>query len=213
MPLSGSPRPPPGLLPFRRPRVARLETVAPGAGARPGAGDSVQSGMSVSGVIAEDGLLTALRLVSRGKSTGVLTASTAYQTASLGFRDGEILYACSTLTPKLGEMLVEKGLVSPEKLDAALWVQRQDKEWRALGRVLVDVRLLSLAAVEALVEAQIVRGLDEILRWDRGTFRFEPKPLETATLILPPCRDLGQYEVKVAMVRASAAPVGGGAAA
>lgn len=162
--------------------------------------------MSVSGVIEQDGLVTALRLVSRGKSTGVFTASTAYDTASIDFRDGEVLCARSTWTPRFGELLVEKGLVSAEKLDAALWVQRQDKEWRALGRVLVDVRLLSVAAVESAIEGQIARVLDEILRWDRGTFRFEQQPPTPGTLILPPCRDLGQYEVKVAMLRANAAP-------
>jgi len=162
--------------------------------------------MSVSGIIEHDELSTALHLLSRGRSTGVLVASTAYENAQIGFRDGEILWANSTIGPKLGDLLVEKGLVARDKLDAALWVQRQDNEWRALGRVLVDVKLLSEAAVERAVEAQITRILDQVLRWEHGTFHFDVRPPVTGKLILPPCRDLGQLEIKVAMVRRKAAP-------
>lgn len=158
--------------------------------------------MSVSGTIEHDELTTALRLLSRGKSTGVLVASTAYSAATIGFSDGEILCASSTMAPKLGELLAEKGLVSREKLDAALWVQRQEREWRMLGRVLLDVRLLTLAQVESGIEEQITRVLDDIFRWDQGTFRFEQQPPTRGELILPPCRDLGQYEVRVAILRA-----------
>jgi hypothetical protein len=158
--------------------------------------------MSVSGIIERDELATALRLVSRGRGTGVLVASTAYANASVAFRDGEILRAGSSAGPTLGDVLVEAGAVSREKLDAALWVQRQDKVWRPLGRVLLDVRLVPLSVVEAAVEAQITRVLDAILRWDRGTFRFEPGPPPPGDAVLPPCRDLGQYEVRIAILRA-----------
>lgn len=157
--------------------------------------------MDVSGSIEHDELMTALRLVSRGRGSGVLVASTAYTNASVGFEEGEILFANATSLPKFGEMLVEKGLVSTEKLDAALWIQKQDRQWRALGLVILDVRLQSLAVLEAAIEEQITRVLDEILRWDRGTFRFDTRPPAKGALILPKCRDLGHYEVKVAMLR------------
>ncbi len=168
--------------------------------------------MSVSGFIEQDGLATALQLVSRGRSTGVLVASTAYATAAIEFREGEIFLANSTMTSKLGELIVKRGLVSSEKLDAALWVQRQDKEWRALGRVLVDVRLLPEATVQAAIEEQVARVLDEVLRWDHGTFRFERRAPANGMLIVPACRDLGQYEVKVAMLRQDAAVLSNGSA-
>jgi hypothetical protein len=164
--------------------------------------------MDVSGIIERDELATALRLVSRGQGTGVLVASTAYANAQIGFLDGEVLWANSTMAPKLGELLVERGLVKRDKLDAALWIQKQDKEWRALGRVLVDVKLLARPVVELAIEAQITQVLDEMLRWDRGTFRFDAREPATCELILPPCRDLGQYELKVAMMRHQAASTG-----
>jgi hypothetical protein len=160
--------------------------------------------MSVSGIIERDEMMTALRLVSRGKSTGVFLASTAFGTATIGFRDGEILFASSTFSGTFGDLVVEQGLVSRERLDAALWVQREDKEWRALGQVLLDVKVLTLEQIENAIETQIARVLDEILRWDNGTFRFEHREPEKGAMILPRCRDLGQYEVRIAMRRAGA---------
>jgi hypothetical protein len=157
--------------------------------------------MSISGTIEHDELLTALRLVARGRRTGVLLVKTAYANASVAFEDGDVLWANTTTTPRLGELLVDRGLVKRDKLDAALWVQKQDREWRALGRVLLDVKLVSRAVVEIAVEAQILQVLDVILRWDTGAFRFEERPPESGARIPPSCRDLGQLELKVAKLR------------
>lgn len=164
-------------------------------------GSVPKEAVSVSGVIEKDELSTALQLLSRGRATGVLVASASFANASVGFRDGEVLWASSTMGPRLGDVLVEKGLVTRDKLDAALWVQRQDKEWRALGHVVVDVKLVPRAAVEIAVEAQIVRVLDTIFRWDHGAFRFDPRPPVEGEIILPPSGDLGQLEIKVALLR------------
>ena len=169
--------------------------------------------MSVSGFIERDELMTALRLVSRGKSTGVFLASTNFGNAAIGFRDGEILFASSTLSGTFGDLLVDQGLVSRERLDAALWVQREDKEWRALGQVLLDVKLLSREQIETAIEVQIARVLDEVLGWESGTFRFELRQPEKGAMILPRCRDLGQYEVRIAIRRQGPQPVADGTAA
>jgi len=91
--------------------------------------------MRVSGSIQHGEVSTALHLLSRGRGTGVLVASTSFANASVGVLDGEIVWASATMGPKLGDVLVERGLVKRDRLDAALWVQRQDKEWRALAQL------------------------------------------------------------------------------
>lgn len=130
----------------------------------------------------------------------MFAASTTYANALLGFRDGEILWANSSAGPKLGEILVERGLLRRDKLDAALWVQKQDLTWRALGLVLLDVKVVPQSAVELALEEQLTTVLDRVLRWDHGTFRFDPREPETGEIVLPPCGDVGQLQVRVAML-------------
>jgi hypothetical protein len=155
--------------------------------------------MSVSGGIEHGELLTALRLLSRGRRTGALLVSTSFATAAVGFEDGGIVSASSAMSRKLGEVLVEKGLVKRDRLDAALWVQRQDKEWRPIGRVLVDVKVLPEDVVALALEEQVVRVLDDILRWDHGTFRFEERPPAGGDPVRSACGDLGKLELKIAL--------------
>jgi len=157
--------------------------------------------LELSGNIAHGEISTALRLLSRGRSTGVLVASASYASALVGFREGEVLWASSALGPKLGDVLVERGLLRRDKLDAALWVQKQDREWRALGRVLVDVKVLPEDVVALAAGEQITRILSDILRWDHGTFRFDPREPGSGEPVPPDCGDLGQLEVRVAMLR------------
>ncbi|HEX5138759.1 MAG TPA: DUF4388 domain-containing protein [Planctomycetota bacterium] len=156
----------------------------------------------LSGRIEHGELLTALRLVSRGRGTGAVVVFTAYATATVAFEEGGVLWANATTTPKFGDLLVEKGLVKRDKLDAALWVQRQDREWRPIGRVLVDVKVLSEEVVALAVEAQVVRVLSEILGWERGSFRFEDRPPAGDGPVRPASQDLDRLEIKVAMLRA-----------
>lgn len=157
--------------------------------------------MSVSGNLEHGELLTGLRLLNRGRETGALLASSAYANASIGLLDGQVMWANSTETLKLGEVLIDKGLLKRDKLDAALWVQKQDKQWRPLGQVLVDVKVLSPQVIELALEAQIVLVLTEVLGWQRGSFRFERRPPPESQLIHPACTDLGKLELKVAVLR------------
>jgi hypothetical protein len=156
----------------------------------------------LSGSVEHGELLAALQLVSRGRRTGAMIASTAYATATIAFEEGSVLYANATTTGRLGDLLLDKGLVRRDKLDAALWVQKQDREWRPIGRVLVDVKVLSEEVAALAIEAQIVRVLHEILGWERGSFRFEDRPPAGDGPVRPACRDLDRLELKVAVLRA-----------
>lgn len=70
----------------------------------------------------------------------------------------------------------------------------------------MDVKLLPQAVVEIAIEEQITQVLDGILCWDHGNFRFDARPPSTCEMVLAPCRDLGQLEIKVAMLRQKPAP-------
>lgn len=79
--------------------------------------------------------------------------------------------------PRLGELLVRKGVAKPDEIDAALAVQRAQLTERRrtpkLGQILVDQRVLDKAAIDEILEEQKLgrgekRKLDVGLRESGG---------------------------------------------
>ena len=68
--------------------------------------------------------------------------------------------APEVLVPRLGESLVEKGIISPADLEKALRVQRahtQRGQSALLGKVLVDLRLVDQPTLDRVVTEQILQ--------------------------------------------------------
>jgi len=158
--------------------------------------------MSVSGTLFKYELPTALELLSRAKSTGILTITGDKGVATIAMVEGGVLFATSHSTPRLGEFLVEKGIVEEKDLDAVLKHQRRKKVSQLLGTILLDLGLVSREAAELGVEAQITAVLLDVLSWKDGEFRFEPTDLKYDKVIPPPCRQIGTYMLRVAMLQA-----------
>jgi hypothetical protein len=65
---------------------------------------------------------------------------------------------------RFGDLLVKEGLVTRSQVDAALAIQARDKNYRPLGRILVDLNALSLGQLKAFVDAKQIRPrLGELL--------------------------------------------------
>ncbi|RPJ43864.1 MAG: hypothetical protein EHM21_10925, partial [Chloroflexi bacterium] len=62
------------------------------------------------------------------------------------------------LVPRLGQYLVEKGLIQPEDLDRALQHQTEQRakgEDRLIGQVLIDLGIIDFATREAIITEQL----------------------------------------------------------
>ena len=153
----------------------------------------------ISGDIKAQEVPSALDMLSKAQATGTLTISGESADACVAFERGRILYATSTSVPRLGEILLEQEFLSMAELDAALWVQRQDTEWKSMGTVFCDVNLVTHEIVEAALEAQITRVLGEVFAWTRGTFRFKEGAHECWPVIVPRCRQVEKYALRVAL--------------
>src|SRR5581483_6981773 len=89
---------------------------------------------------------------------------------------------------RIGEALVEAGLVSASRLEAALARQRQQDLAAAvtaesaaspeasgsLGSALLDEKLVARDQLETFLARQIQRALVEMLTWKEGAFSFHP---------------------------------------
>ncbi len=158
--------------------------------------------MSVSGTLFKYELPTALELLSRARSTGILTITGERGVATIAMVEGGVLFASSHGTPRLGEFLVEKGIIEAKDLEAVLKLQRRKKVTQLMGTILMDLGLVSQEAAELGIEAQITQVLLDVLSWKDGEFRFEPTDLKWDKAIVPQCRQIGTYMLRVAMLQA-----------
>ncbi len=160
--------------------------------------------MSISGTLFKYELPTALELLSRARSTGILTITGEKGVATIAMVEGGVLFASSHGALRLGEFLVEKGIVEQKDLEAVLKLQRRKKVTQLLGTILLDLGLVSQEAAELGIEAQITQVLLDVLSWKDGEFRFEPTDMKWDKAVVPQCRQVGTYMLRVAMLQAKA---------
>ena len=83
-----------------------------------------------------------------------------------------------------------------------LKLQRRKKVSQLLGTILMDLGLVSQEAAELGIEAQITQVLLDVLSWKDGEFRFEPTDMKWDKAVVPQCRQIGTYMLRVAMLQA-----------
>jgi CheY-like chemotaxis protein len=122
-------------------------------------------------------VLVGLQLV-RHTGTLELDLTTAAGTfrASIHLEDGLIAAATSSApSDRLGQVLVRARLVQPDQLAGALEAAR-DRPQSALGRVLLDLGLVTLADLHAALVAQVQQVVTTAIVLTSGTFRLHAGP-------------------------------------
>jgi len=96
---------------------------------------------------------------------------------------------------KLGETLVEEGVLRPEELTAALARQQSDRE-EALGTLLLREGIADGPQVNDALLRQIMASLDEMLDWREGSFSFS-----AARDDMPPPISFSLQEITLKLVK------------
>jgi hypothetical protein len=135
-----------------------------------------------------------------------LTAAHATAPATTGVRAGANIFATSAGAPRLGEVLRNEGLLDEAALEAAIRVQRRQKSAGFLGQLLADLDLVSREAAKQVIERQILRVLADVMRWPDSDYRFESMERSWDGLVVPACCDIGQYLVRVALLKVKPIP-------
>jgi hypothetical protein len=116
-----------------------------------------------------------MMVLAQNQKTGQLTIENGDDRLKLAFRFGNIVYAASTgVRETVGAMLVRRGLVSEEELEAALETQRRKEGTALLGQILVDMDAVSSADLTRVVYLQFQNVIREALSWTEGVGTFEP---------------------------------------
>ena len=105
--------------------------------------------------------------------SGVLALSQGEVSKGLGFLEGEIAFAASTVEEdRLGACLFRVGRLSESQFRAAM--REVEASGFPLGYVLVESRVLSREELSGALSAQVERIVLSVLRWTSGSLRREP---------------------------------------
>jgi hypothetical protein len=171
--------------------------------------------MSLAGSLDDVSVADVMQFINLGGRSGTLSLviggarrGDGEQRAEIGFHRGRIISARGPDHLPLGEWLVSKGAVSPSDIDQALRIQKRMGRPAAIGKVLIEMGVITLEKLKELVEAQIENTVYGLVGWSGGTFEFsvdELKPVDD--LSMSPGDILPDINVNTQMVLLEAARI------
>src|SRR5437016_4352967 len=142
--------------------------------------------MSLSGNIEDVSVADALQFIHLGGRTGTLTLTCGEAKAGIGFHQGRIVNAWAPGGKRLGELLIEAGVLQQATLEEALRGQESEHPRRAIGQILVAMNVVDSETIYRTVEQQIERTVYDLVTWNQGTFHFaldDLKPIDDIAVI------------------------------
>ena len=142
--------------------------------------------MSLSGNIEDVSVADALQFIHLGGRTGTLTLTCGEAKAGIGFHQGRIVNAWAPGGKRLGELLIEEGVLQPATLEEALRRQESEHPRRSIGQILVAMNVVDSETIYRTVEQQIERTVYDLVTWNQGTFHFaldDLKPIDDIAVI------------------------------
>jgi hypothetical protein len=137
--------------------------------------------VSLAGRLEEIELAELLHFLGLNSRTGKVTLSRRDAHGLVVVRLGRIVYAASSsIRETFGNILVCRGLVTPEALAVALERQHLSAEGSKIGDILVETGAISAAQLLEALKQQTSLVVQELCRWRSGYFRFEVTPVASA---------------------------------
>jgi hypothetical protein len=158
----------------------------------------------MTGEIAEGVVPGLLRELYVGRSSGMLHLSRGRERQSIRLRHGHIVNAhTNVMEERLGEILVQRGLLSAEDLARATEIVIREK--KRLGKVLLDLGVMDQSGLEDAIALHVHSLLAKVFSWTEGSYAFEEEEeapgqeltlkLSTAELILEAARAIRDPDV------------------
>lgn len=117
-----------------------------------------------------------LQILLSEDKTGVLQLSQGQKISALCLKDGQVIAASSNYGPQLGQILFDKGLISLENLQKVL--ENAKESGKRLGETLLNLGYISQDSLRGVISQQIEKTIQELIRWQDGTFQYRDCPIE-----------------------------------
>lgn len=129
--------------------------------------------MSLAGKLEDVPLADVMQFIHLGRRTGTLSLQRGSEHGEITFHHGAIVGARSPSSRKIGELLLEEGILDQDALDDALRWQTSEEPAQSLGQILLSRGAVPMDAVRDAVRGQIEKTIYELVTWAHGSFVFE----------------------------------------
>ncbi|PHR26430.1 MAG: hypothetical protein COA36_12220 [Desulfotalea sp.] len=130
-------------------------------------------GVSLQGDIAVIELNNIFQFFDYAAASGELRVVGEDNNASFFFQRGKLIFgALSVNQKKIGDMLVESGILSGYQLSQALTMHAQHGRRRRLGDILVKKGFVKFEELSEMLQTQAREAFFETLSWKEGMFFF-----------------------------------------
>ncbi len=130
--------------------------------------------MSLDGKLGYQEISDLLNLVEKSSKSGILTISNDRNSACMFFNRGKLVRASSDkISDRIGEVLLNHGVISQEEIEQALEIQKNEERRRRLGTIFSVELGVEDAAIQSALTTQFKAIVFEVLSWEEGRFNFE----------------------------------------
>lgn len=130
--------------------------------------------MALVGCLEDLRLFELFQMLALFRKSGKLTLSRGDTTGVFLFNQGRIFHASDSVTaPSVGELLVERRLITREALNAAIATQRMVPQRKKLGAILVEMGATSREGLQNALRQQLEEITHDFMSWDNGFFSFK----------------------------------------
>ncbi|MCU0723702.1 MAG: DUF4388 domain-containing protein, partial [Planctomycetes bacterium] len=132
--------------------------------------------MELKGNLDSSSLQEILTTLANNKQIGTLIVSDGESSKYIYFaRAGvRLLSSGSRKNVKLGDLLVKRGKITPDQLQAVL--ARQEETGEMVGKILTDWGLVTEEEIDEAVGSQIEEEIFDLFTWENATFKFTEGP-------------------------------------
>ncbi|MDH3253879.1 MAG: DUF4388 domain-containing protein [Acidobacteriota bacterium] len=137
--------------------------------------------MSISGNLLDVSVADVMQFIHLGGRTGTLIIEIGGKKAEVGFHRGRIISAMAPTSKRLGDLLLEAGVISRATLEEALAQQQAEMPRMSLGKILVSMGAVSRERLREVVAEQIEHTVYDLVTWNEGQFEFamdELRPID-----------------------------------
>jgi Lar family restriction alleviation protein len=128
------------------------------------------NGVDFRGNLASFSPPTILQILSSENKSGIIEFKHLEKKSAVCLKDGKIVAARGTKEMRLGEILHERRLISPEKLKNALAFAK--KYGKRLGEALLSLNYVSQKTLHDIINHQIREAVFDLFLWQEGYFEF-----------------------------------------